>query len=59
MYPDFEDLILQRQEETELSEDADDLEDECSTCPLRMSLTGRICDMECILWRRQQEDINR
>lgn len=58
MHPDFEDLILQRQEENELDADADP-EDECSTCPLRMTLTGRLCDMECILWRRQQEDINR
>ena len=58
MYPDYEDLILQRQEEIEISEDADDYDDECSLCPLRMTLTGSLCDMECILWRRQQEEIN-
>lgn len=55
MQLDFEGVILQRQEETELDADADDLEDECSQCPLRMSLTGRLCDMECVLFRKERK----
>ena len=34
MYPDFEALILDRQEQWELEEDSDDFEDDCSKCDL-------------------------